>query len=174
MRLAGVALDLPVDDLAEEVDVAEACDRHLLVDVRPVEAYAVQRDAVARDLHVRHDFRGLHGEYLGPDERDRELRHVRQHALHALVPLLVLVFAAFGFFYTSGRAAILESGDAGKIAALEHISASSVRDILGAADAAISIFQAALLAGIVAFIMSVLSKRTSASEAVGAVLLYVA
>ncbi|MBQ2555130.1 MAG: hypothetical protein II561_01125 [Thermoguttaceae bacterium] len=89
-------------------------------------------------------------------------------ALFALVPLLVLVFAAFGFFYTSGRAAILESGDAGKIAAIEHISASSVRDILGAADAAISIFQAALLAGIVAFIMSVLSKRTSASEAVGA------
>ncbi|MBP5621998.1 MAG: hypothetical protein J6X44_08290, partial [Thermoguttaceae bacterium] len=86
----------------------------------------------------------------------------------AFVPIFVLIFSAFGFFYASGRAAILASGDAVKIASVETISASSIRDVLGAADAAISIFQSAMLSGIVAFVMVVFSRRLSAEEAVSA------
>ncbi len=89
-------------------------------------------------------------------------------AMFALVPLLVLILSAFSFFYTSGRAAIIASGDVDKIAQIEHLNAQSIRDILGAADAAISIFRAALLAGIVAFVMSVASKRVTMSDAVNA------
>ncbi|MBQ9813572.1 MAG: hypothetical protein IJM54_09710 [Thermoguttaceae bacterium] len=86
----------------------------------------------------------------------------------ALVPILVLIVSAFGFFYASGRAAIFAGGDPDKIASIETISASSIRDVLGAADAAISIFQAAVLAGIVAFVMIVVSGRASTEQAVSA------
>lgn len=89
-------------------------------------------------------------------------------ALFALVPLATLIVAAFGFFYASGRTAILASNDEATIAGIQHFNADSIRSILGAADAAVSIFRAALLAGIVAFIMAVCAKRTTASEAVNA------
>lgn len=103
-------------------------------------------------------------EDAAPKDRSSNLRS----SMFALIPLAVLIVSSFAFFYTSGYSKILEDGDPGKLAAIEHVSAASIRTILGDADAAISIFRAAVLAGIVAFIMNVFSKRTSASDSVSA------
>ena len=89
-------------------------------------------------------------------------------SLFAIVPLLVLIVSAFAFFYASGRTAIMAGGDAEKIATIQELNATSIREILGAADAAVSIFRAALLAGIVAFGMNVVFRKTTVSGSVNA------
>ncbi len=112
---------------------------------------------------------GLLSETIKGDESSRESRTSGiWEILMALIPILVLITSAFGFFYSSGRAAIIESGDADRIVSIQGFSAASIRNVLGAADASISIFQAAVLAGLVAFVMIVASRRLSANEAVSA------
>lgn len=89
-------------------------------------------------------------------------------SIYAWAPLLVLIFSAFMFFYTSGRANILAGDDQEMIARLGKFNVQSLRDVLGSANTAVSIFRAALLAGVVAIIMSVASKRVLMSDAINA------
>lgn len=83
----------------------------------------------------------------------------------ALVPLATLVVAAFAYFFFSGRAKILAGGTPELPDVARSFSFDSFRACVGQADASIAIFQAAVLAGVVAFVMSALSGRLSASEA---------
>lgn len=103
------------------------------------------------------------------DASQRERRHgasLWTTSLYAAIPLLALVLAAFVCFYTSGRAKILSGDDAEKIAIAQSFSFASVRACFGSADASIAIFQAAILGGIVAFLMCVLSGKLTTAEAV--------
>ena len=100
------------------------------------------------------------------DSKDAKRNSLFVDSLFAIVPLLVLVCSAFWFFYSSGRLAILEGGDPEQIALVQTTSPESLRAVLGKADAAVSIFRAALLAGIVAFCLNVLFRRNTAAEAI--------
>lgn len=86
----------------------------------------------------------------------------------ALIPLAVLVVTAFVSFYFSGRAKILDGENVDLITMMSRPFAfDTIRECFSASDASIAIFRAALLAGIVAFAMCVVSKKMKASEAVG-------
>ncbi len=86
----------------------------------------------------------------------------------ALIPLGILVVTAFACFYFSGRAKILAGEDQALIELMSRPFAfDTIRECFSASDASIAIFRAALLAGIVAFVMSVVSGKMTASDAVG-------
>lgn len=87
---------------------------------------------------------------------------------NALVPILILVAGAFLGFYYNGYVAILAGEDAALIKLLETrpVLLDAIRECFGASDAAIVLFQAALLAGIVAMIMGVVQKIFTIGEAI--------
>ncbi|ORI04734.1 sodium:proton antiporter [Campylobacter concisus] len=89
---------------------------------------------------------------------------VKLSAANAVVPLLVLVIGAFTSFYFSGLAAL--EGDTLKNALANPLSFSTFKDTFGAADSATSLFQAALLASIVAITMGVWRKIFDVKEAI--------
>lgn len=93
----------------------------------------------------------------------------------ATIPILVLIAAAFAYFYTSGRDAILtapglQTGDAAAVAAYEALqrpfSFNGLQAAFGEADASVAIFRAAFLAGLVALAMIVFTGKASAQESV--------
>lgn len=87
---------------------------------------------------------------------------------NALVPILVLVVGSFLGFYYNGYVAIMGGEDTALIDLIKTSPASwdAIRECFGMSDAAIVLFQAALLAGIVAMIMGVVQKIFTISEAI--------
>jgi transporter, NhaC family (TC 2.A.35) len=79
---------------------------------------------------------------------------------NAVVPICTLIAAAFLGFYFNGYNALMSGGDAGTIALLNEspLSFTAIREAFGASDASVVLFQAALIAGLVAMFMAV-SRR---------------
>lgn len=79
----------------------------------------------------------------------------------ALIPIGSLILFSFIGFYTDGRAAIL-AGEETEIVQLiqdSPFSFAAFRETFGASDASVVLFQAALIASIIALIMGVFQKR---------------
>lgn len=93
---------------------------------------------------------------------------VKSNIWDALIPLSVLIIAAFSGFYLDGYFKISGGKDLNQINIIQSApwSLKSIWLAFGASDAAVVLFQAALLAGIVAFIMAILKKQMEVSEAV--------
>lgn len=87
---------------------------------------------------------------------------------NAIVPLLVLILGAFAGFYYNGFTAIMAGKDTVLISLLTNhpMSFAAIQECFGASDASVVLFQAAVLAGIVAIIMGVAQKIFSLQEAV--------
>lgn len=75
----------------------------------------------------------------------------------ALVPIGSLIAFSFIGFYTDGRQTLLESGDAAIIDTIQNspFSFVTLRETFGASDASVVLFQAALIASIIALVMGV-------------------
>lgn len=85
---------------------------------------------------------------------------------NAIIPISVLIFGAFAGFYYNGYTAIA-GGDDEVLKALMLTSPASfaaVREAFGASDASIVLFQAALLACLVAMSMAVIKKIMTIEE----------
>ena len=120
---------------------------------------AAERRARKGELHSgKTQIQDLEDKTLEPKEG------VKLSASNAVVPLLVLVIGAFTSFYFSGLAAL--EGDALKNALANPLAFSTFKDTFGAADSATSLFQAALLASIVAIVMGVWRKIFDVKEAI--------
>lgn len=87
---------------------------------------------------------------------------------NALVPLFVLILGAVAGFYYNGYTAIMGGDDKALINLLTNapLSFKAVQETFGSADASVVLFQAAILAGIVAIIMGMWQKIFSLSEAI--------
>ena len=91
--------------------------------------------------------------------------HITLKASNAVVPLLVLVVFAFVGFYFSGYNAITDSA----VKALiddAPLSFYALRETFGASNASVVLFQAALLASIVAIVMGAFRKIFSVKEGI--------
>lgn len=87
---------------------------------------------------------------------------------NAVIPIFVLIIGAFAGFYYNGYNAIIGGEDTALISFM-HAHPSSfkaIREAFGASDASIVLFQAALLASIVAMIMGISQKIFTVSEAI--------
>ncbi len=85
---------------------------------------------------------------------------------NAIIPILVLILGAFAGFYYNGYTSIMGGSDeaAKAIFATSPGSFTAVREAFGASDASIVIFQAAMLACIVAMAMAIGKKIMSIEE----------
>lgn len=85
-----------------------------------------------------------------------------------IVPIGTLIVTAFVGFYFNGYNAIMENGAAATIAVLKTnpLSLLAIQEAFGASDASIVLFQAALLASLVAMAMGVSQKTFTWGEAV--------
>ncbi len=86
---------------------------------------------------------------------------------NAIIPIGTLIVFAFIGFYFNGYQAIMVGEDAALIELLQNspLSFVSIRETFGNSDASIVLFQAALLASIVAVVMAVAQKILTVSEA---------
>ncbi|QUH19612.1 Na+/H+ antiporter NhaC family protein [Alkaliphilus sp. B6464] len=86
---------------------------------------------------------------------------------NAIIPIGTLIVFAFVGFYFDGYKAIMGGEDAALIELLKSspLSFASIRETFGNSDASIVLFQAALLASIVAVIMAAGQKILTVSEA---------
>lgn len=91
--------------------------------------------------------------------------HINLKATNAIVPLLVLVIFAFIGFYFSGYGEIKDAEILSKIDAAP-LSFYALRETFGASNASVVLFQAALLASIVAIIMSAMRGIFSIKEGI--------
>lgn len=75
----------------------------------------------------------------------------------ALIPIGALIVFSFVGFYTNGRQNLLESADTALINTIQNAPFSFVtlRETFGASDASVVLFQAALIASIIALVMGV-------------------
>ena len=87
---------------------------------------------------------------------------------NAIIPIGTLILGAFAGFYYNGWNAIMGGDDLQLMAAIESspYSFMAVRETFGSSDASIVLFQAALLASIVAVTMAVTRKIMTLGEAV--------
>ncbi len=87
---------------------------------------------------------------------------------NAIIPILVLMVGAFLGFYYNGYKAIMGGDDGAIIELLNNAPASfkAIQEAFGAADASIVLFQAAVLAGIVAIVMGIAQKIFTVGEAI--------
>lgn len=85
-------------------------------------------------------------------------------ASNAIIPLLVLIGAAFAGFYFNGLLAL--KGDILKQAQESPLSLFALREAFGAADASVVLFQAALFATIIAIFLGIYRKIFSVKEAI--------
>lgn len=83
---------------------------------------------------------------------------------NAIIPIAVLIVVAFVGFYVNGVSGL--EGDVLKAVEADPYSFASIRDAFGAADASIVIFEAALLASLVAIGMGLQQKLFSLHEAI--------
>lgn len=91
--------------------------------------------------------------------------HIKLQASNAIIPLIVLIAFSFIGFYFSGYNAIEDANLKSQIDA-SPLSLSAFRETFGAADASIVLFQAALLATIVAIILGMYRKIFTLKEAI--------
>lgn len=87
---------------------------------------------------------------------------------NAIIPIGVLILGAMLGFYYSGYQGIMSGEDSELITLLmtAPVSFAAIREAFGASDASVVLFQAALLAGIVAMIMGMAKKIFTLSEAI--------
>jgi Na+/H+ antiporter NhaC len=91
--------------------------------------------------------------------------HVVPSIWSAIVPIGTLIVAAFLGFYFNGYNAIEDESLLASINA-SPLSFASMRDCFGASDASVVLFQAALIASLVAMFMAVLNKTLPLKEAI--------
>ena len=87
---------------------------------------------------------------------------------NAIIPIGVLIVGALIAFYWSGYTTILGGEDKALITLMQTapLSFSGIFEALAASDASVALFQAALLASIVAILMAVLQKIMTIEEAI--------
>ena len=87
---------------------------------------------------------------------------------NAIIPIGVLIVGALIAFYWSGYTTILGGEDQALITLMKTspLSFSGIFEALAASDASVALFQAALLASIVAILMAVLQKIMTIEEAI--------
>ena len=87
---------------------------------------------------------------------------------NAIIPIGVLIVGALIAFYWSGYTTILGGEDQALITLMKTspLSFSGIFEALSASDASVALFQAALLASIVAILMAVLQKIMTIEEAI--------
>ena len=87
---------------------------------------------------------------------------------NAIIPIGVLIVGALIAFYWSGYTTILGGEDKALITLMQTspLSFSGIFEALSASDASVALFQAALLASIVAIVMAVLQKIMTIEEAI--------
>lgn len=114
----------------------------------------------------RGEFSQGHGQLDNIEDKLLEPKeHIVLKASNAVVPLLVLVVFAFVGFYFSGYNAITDS--AVKVLIDESpLGFYALRETFGASNASVVLFQAALLASIVAITMSAFRKIFSVREGI--------
>jgi Na+/H+ antiporter NhaC len=91
--------------------------------------------------------------------------HVIPSVWNAIVPIGTLIAAAFLGFYFNGYNAIEDETLLASINA-SPLSFASMRDCFGASDASVVLFQAALIASLVAMFMAVIKKALPIKEAI--------
>jgi Na+/H+ antiporter NhaC len=76
---------------------------------------------------------------------------------YAIIPIGTLIVAAFLGFYFNGRDVIMAGGDAAVIAMVKEspLSFRVIQECFGASDASVVLFQAALIAGILAVLIGI-------------------
>ena len=87
---------------------------------------------------------------------------------NAIIPIGTLIVAALAAFYYSGYTAIMGGEDAALIQIFTSapFSFEAIKEAFSSADASIALFQAAVIAGIVAIVMGVGQKIFTVSEAI--------
>lgn len=100
-----------------------------------------------------------HGSSAENQEEDIEVIAKGEPSIwSALIPIGALILFSFIGFYTDGRQAILDSDNTALIQTIQNAPFSFVtlREAFGASDASVVLFQAALIASIIALIMGVI------------------
>ena len=94
---------------------------------------------------------------------------IRLSVWNAIIPILTLIVGALIAFYWSGYTAILAGEDQALINLMHTapLSFNGVFEALAASDASVALFQAALLASIVAIVMAVGQRILTIEEAIG-------
>lgn len=103
------------------------------------------------------------------NESDLEPKEgVKLSIWNAIIPIGTLIVSALVAFYYSGYSGIMGGEDATLIGLLKNspYSFEAIKEAFSASDASVALFQSALLASIVAIIMSVCKKIFTLSEAV--------
>lgn len=91
-------------------------------------------------------------------------------AMNAIVPVLTVVFMVIIGLYISGRSAILGGDDTELINRLTNspLAFTTIRDVIGSANAAVAMMWASFLGSIVAFAMVLVQKILTFEEAMNA------
>ena len=94
---------------------------------------------------------------------------IRLSVWNAIIPILTLIVGALIAFYWSGYTAILGGEDQALITLMHTapLSFNGIFEALAASDASVALFQAALLASIVAIVMAVGQHILTIEEAIG-------
>lgn len=119
----------------------------------------------------------LRGELVAPEAKPmvseettgmEPVAGIKLNIWNAIVPIGVLIVAAFAGFYYNGYTAIMGSDDQALISLLQTspYSFAAIREAFGWSDASIVLFQAAVVASIVAIVMGLSQKIFSLSEAI--------
>jgi Na+/H+ antiporter NhaC len=107
---------------------------------------------------------------MGSSEEDEfePKEGIKLNIWNAIIPILVLIIGAFAGFYFNGYNAIMAGDNETLITLLQTSPASkmAIIEAFGSSDASIVLFQAALLASIVAIIMAVSQKILTLNEAI--------
>lgn len=87
---------------------------------------------------------------------------------NAVIPILTLIIGALIAFYWNGYLTILDGNDAALIALMKNspLSFEAIFEALSNSDASVALFQAALLASIVAILMAVCEKILTIEDAI--------
>lgn len=99
-----------------------------------------------------------HGASAEVQEEDLEIVAKGEPSIwSALIPIGALILFSFIGFYTDGRQAILTSDNTALIQTVQNapFSFATLREAFGASDASVVLFQAALIASIIALVMGV-------------------
>jgi Na+/H+ antiporter NhaC len=107
------------------------------------------------------------GASIADHEKDDSLEPKKDIVLsvwNAIIPIGVLIITAFLGFYFNGYGALDEATK--QLVDASPISMLAIRETFGASDASIVLFQAALIASVVAIIMASAKKILTVSEAI--------
>ncbi len=92
--------------------------------------------------------------------------NVKLSIWNAIVPIGSLIVSSLLLFYYNGRSAVLDGADADTVSLFANRPASfeAIREAFGASDAAIVLFQAALIASILTIVMGLVQKAWTIKE----------